>query len=230
MDDTVDTSLGLRPIGVEVADRLEAAIVRETFAPGEKLREVDICTRFGVSRSPLREAFQILEARGLVERRPRLGTRVTEMTVEVLDEITTCRLALECTCSRLLAEREDHAEIADALDQVLAEMRKARAQRDFRSGFEANVRLTALMHKQCGNSVLMRLLDQLDTSALRYRFRAYLRTTGMLDDMIEGNRALIAEIRNGQGQRAAEMTDRLIRSAWQTTRDLFLSTSESTKT
>ncbi|WP_116134499.1 GntR family transcriptional regulator [Tropicimonas sp. IMCC34043] len=217
-----DDLLVLRPIGVEVADRLEAAIVRESFAPGENLREMEICARFGVSRSPLREAFQILENRGLVERRPRLGTRVTELSVTLLDEISTCRIPLEATCSRILAEREDHAEIARALGVELAAMRHAKAGRDPLAGFEANVRMTALLHARCGNSVLTRLLDQLDTQALRYRFRAYRRAPRMLGEMITGNARMIAEIRAGCGPAAAEVTAELVGQAWRTTRSLFL--------
>ncbi|WP_109466954.1 GntR family transcriptional regulator [Albibacillus kandeliae] len=218
----LDEPLSLRPIGLEVADRLEAAIVREVFAPGEKLRELEVCARFGISRSPLREAFQVLEGRGLVERRPRLGTRVTEMSVANLDEITVCRIPLEATCSRLLAERPDHVAVADDLTVPLEAMRRARTGGDFVAGFEANVQMTALMHARCANSVLQRLMDQLDKSALRYRFRAYRSATTVLDDMIDGNDRMISAIRSGDGNRAAKVTADLVERAWRTTRQLFL--------
>ncbi|MBP0616669.1 GntR family transcriptional regulator [Jiella mangrovi] len=221
-----DQELSLRSIGSEVADRIEAAIVREIFAPGEKLREIEICSRFGISRSPLREAFQILEGRGLVERRPRLGTRVTELSVGNLDEITACRIPLEATCSRLIAERPDRENVARELTLELEAMRDAKASGDFRAGFEANVRMTALSHARCGNAVLMRLLDQLDKAALRYRFRAYRSTTGILDDMIEGNAAMIAEIRAGRASEAAAVTAGLVERAWHTSRRLFLEAAE----
>lgn len=216
------SQLNIRPIGVEVADRLEAAIVRETFAPGEKLRELDICAQFGVSRSPLREAFQILENRGLVERRPRLGTRVTEMSVENLDEIAVCRMPLEAACAGLLAERPDHEAVADELEAELEAMRRARDAGDAVAGFEANVRMTALMHERCGNSVLVRLLRQLDMSALRYRYRAYRRTPVILDAMIDSNAEMVAAIREGCSDRARDVTSQLVERAWQTTRRLFL--------
>lgn len=219
-----DEQLTLRPIGVEVADRLEAAIVRETFAPGEKLREMEICARLGVSRSPLREAFQILENRGLVERRPRLGTRVTEMSVENLDEIVVCRIPLEAACARLLAERPDHVAVAAELEVELDAMRRARADGDPLAGFEANVRMTALLHDRCGNSVLVKLLRQLDKAALRYRFRAYRHAPDMLDAMIDSNTEMVAEIRAGRGEGAAEVTAHLVERAWHTTRAIFAQT------
>lgn len=214
--------LVMRPIGLELADRLEDAIIRETYAPGEKLRELELCAVFGVSRSPLREALQILETRGLVERRPRFGARVTDMSVEVLDEISACRIPLEGTCSRLLASRPDHVGIADALDAELSAMQQAHACGDREAAFDANVRMTALLHENCGNSVLAKLLAQLDKPALRYRHRAYRIATGLVGDMIESNRAMISEIRKGQAEGAERVTKALVESAWQTTRELFL--------
>jgi len=167
MDVTPDLNveLQLQPIGSALADRLEAAIVREKFAPGEKLREEAICMQFNVSRSPLREAFQILENRGLVERRPRLGTRVTEMSEQNLTEITQCRAPLEATCAGLLANLQTHKKIAALLKREIDAMRTAQQCGDLLAGFEANVRLTKISHKNCGNSVLIRTLNQLDVSA-----------------------------------------------------------------
>jgi DNA-binding GntR family transcriptional regulator len=218
----LNAQLNLRPIGLEVADRLEAAIVRETFPPGEKLREVEICAQFGVSRSPLREAFQILENRGLVERRPRIGTRVTELSVQTLDEITLCRAPLEAACSGLLAALPDHARVAAALEVELDAMRAAQTSGDPLAGFEANVRMTLLSHNRCGNSVLVRLLSQLDVSALRYRYRAYRQMPQMLTSMITSNAEMVAEIRAGHVEQARSVTEQLVWRAWETTRQLFL--------
>jgi DNA-binding GntR family transcriptional regulator len=218
----LETSLNLRPIGLELADRLESAIVRETFAPGEALRELDICAKFGVSRSPLREAFQILENRGLVERRPRLGTRVTALTLENLDEISICRIPLEAACAQLHAERPDHETMAADLAEELRAMLRARAENAPTEGFEANVRITAMLHERCGNSVLMKLLRQLDSPALRYRYLAYARSPQILDAMIESNGTMIEAIRAGDAKGAHDITEALVRRAWQSARQSFL--------
>ncbi|KAA2317294.1 GntR family transcriptional regulator [Pseudooceanicola sediminis] len=218
----LDSQLNLRPIGLEVADRMQAAIVREAYRPGEKLGEVEICAQFGVSRSPLREAFQILENRGLVERRPRIGTRVTEMSVQTLDEITLCRAPLEAACSGLLAALPDHARVATALEVELDAMRAAHDRGDPLAGFEANVRMTMLSHDMCGNSVLVRLLRQLDVSALRYRYRAYRQMPEMLSSMIASNAGMVAEIRAGRPDAARDITEQLVWRAWETTRQLFI--------
>ncbi|MCJ7872157.1 GntR family transcriptional regulator [Phaeobacter sp. J2-8] len=218
----LDAQLQLRPIGLELADRLEAAIVREKFAPGEKLREEAICMQFGVSRSPLREAFQVLENRGLVERRPRVGTRVTEMTEQNLNEITVCRAPLEAACAGLLAGLAHHKEIADVLEGELDAMRSAQRCGDLLAGFEANVRLTRVSHERCENSVLIRTLNQLDVSALRYRYHAYRRMPEMLLSMIENNEITIGQIREGNVDAARDSTEKLVWTAWEKMRLPFL--------
>ncbi|WP_172329182.1 GntR family transcriptional regulator [Mangrovicoccus sp. HB161399] len=208
-------TLPLRSIGAQIAERLEAAIIREEFAPGEKLREEAICAQFGVSRSPLREALQLLEPTGLIERRPRLGARVTEISVAGLDELTQCRMPLEATAAGLVARQPDHAVIADALQAEVARMEAAR---DPREAFEANVRLTGLLHSACGNALLLRLLAQVDKLALRYRFRAYRSDDAILGRMSTENQLLVEAVRAGDAERAEAVTVELIRRAWETTR------------
>ncbi|MFD1911238.1 GntR family transcriptional regulator [Halodurantibacterium flavum] len=211
---TSDDRLTLKPIGAEVADRLEAAIIREEFPPGAKLREEELSARYGVSRSPLREAFQILEGRGLVERRPRLGARVTSLSLTMLDDITTCRVPLEATAAALLAARDDRQQAVRRLRSELVAMQRAADRGDSRAGFEANVRMTDILHGACGNPVLVKLLDQLNKSALRYRFRAYRSAPAILTRMVEGNGAMIEAIARGDTATAATVTERLLRDAW----------------
>ena len=218
----LDVELQLQSIGPALADRLEAAILREKFAPGEKLREEAICMQFNVSRSPLREAFQILENRGLVERRPRIGTRVTEMSEQNLTEITQCRAPLEAACAALLAGLAHHKEIAAVLEVELDAMRAAQQGGDLLAGFEANVCLTKISHEKCGNSVLIRTLSQLDVSALRYRYRAYRRMPEMLASMIESNETTVGHIREGDVDAARRGTEKLVWGAWEKMRLPFL--------
>lgn len=225
-----DEQLKLQPIGLALADRLQAAIVREKFEPGEKLREEAICMQFGVSRSPLREAFQILENRGLVERRPRLGTRVTELSVQNLNEITQCRAPLEAACAGLLAGLAHHKEIAAVLEIELDAMRLAQQCGDLLAGFEANVRLTKISHERCENSVLMRTLNQLDVSALRYRYRAFRQMPEMLLSMIENNKITVAQIREGNVDAARKGTEELVWTAWEKMRLPFIKESKEDST
>jgi DNA-binding GntR family transcriptional regulator len=78
-----------------VDDLLRRAILAGELAPGEKLTGAALSVRFGVSPTPLREAFQRLAAEGLVELRPQRGARVAPASVRDAEEVYELRLLLE---------------------------------------------------------------------------------------------------------------------------------------
>jgi DNA-binding GntR family transcriptional regulator len=87
----------------DVVDALRGRIVRGELRPGAKLRQQECAEILGVSRTPLREAFQRLEADGWVQLRARQGAEVKGMTVIEAEEIFTLRVLLETFASRLSA-------------------------------------------------------------------------------------------------------------------------------
>ncbi|MEK9713262.1 MAG: GntR family transcriptional regulator [Thalassolituus sp.] len=104
----------------KVFSELATAIVRGELAPGEKLSEQALVSRYGGSRAPIREAIQKLEARNLVVRVPHAGARVVSLSFEELRDIYEVRLELESMACRLAAERMSDAEVAD-LEALLQE-------------------------------------------------------------------------------------------------------------
>src|SRR3546814_14371452 len=75
-----------RPLHNELADRLRHMIVEGKLAPGEKLSEKELCQRFGVSRTPLREATRVVATEGLVLLTPNRGCTVATRTLADLDK------------------------------------------------------------------------------------------------------------------------------------------------
>ena len=104
----------------KVFSELATAIVRGELAPGERLSEQALVTRYGGSRAPIREAIQKLEARNLVVRVPHAGARVVSLSLEELRDIYEVRLELESMACRLAAERMSDDEIS-ALEKLLEE-------------------------------------------------------------------------------------------------------------
>jgi len=104
----------------KVFSELATAIVRGELAPGEKLSEQALVTRYGGSRAPIREAIQKLEARNLVVRVPHAGARVVSLSLEELRDIYEVRLEIESMACRLAAERMSDSEISD-LEALLQE-------------------------------------------------------------------------------------------------------------
>src|SRR5713226_4424126 len=92
------------PIAATVYDYLKQSILDGELLPGARLFEAQIATQMGVSRSPVREAFQQLEADGLVEIQTNLGATVRTLTVKDVEEIYTARTLIEGYAASLAAK------------------------------------------------------------------------------------------------------------------------------
>jgi len=96
----------------EAFDCLQTAIVKGDLTPGEKIGEVELCSRFNLTRGPLREALGRLESRGLLVRRPHAGVKVVSVSADELIELYRIRELMEGLAARQAAERMTDAEIA----------------------------------------------------------------------------------------------------------------------
>jgi DNA-binding GntR family transcriptional regulator len=111
----------------QVYESLRRAIVRLDLAPGAPINEKDMCARFGVSRTPLREAAQRLVEEGLVAVYPQSGTYVCRISVATAEEGFVIRRALEIESVRRAAERVTAADVA-SLRRTVEAMRRALAE------------------------------------------------------------------------------------------------------
>ena len=83
------------PLRDVVFQTLRQAILRGELKPGERLMEIHLAQKLGVSRTPVREAIRKLELEGLVLMIPRKGAVVAEITVTDLEDVLEVRMALE---------------------------------------------------------------------------------------------------------------------------------------
>jgi DNA-binding GntR family transcriptional regulator len=104
-----------------VAERLRREIMSGQLAPGAALRQKAICERFGVSTTPVREAFAALQRDGLLVGDPHRGVVVFRPSVEDLRENYEMRIALESLAAEKAAEHITDADLAD-LDALLAHL------------------------------------------------------------------------------------------------------------
>jgi DNA-binding GntR family transcriptional regulator len=95
-----------------VYDDLRAAIIGGEYAPGERLRAEALATRFGTSRTPVREALMLLEGDGLVEIEPRRGAVVRSFDPADLVDLYEVRALLEARAAGLAAARITPADLA----------------------------------------------------------------------------------------------------------------------
>jgi len=210
------------PLAHDAVAFLESKIITREFAPGTRLIEADLCEFYKISRTPLREGFRLLEASGLVVRRPRLGVHVAPMTLENLDHIYSCRVPLEALAAAAVAGAPTREASVARLSACLRRMQQAATQNDLQGSFQANVEMTGVLHHDSGNPVLAGLLAQLDKPALRYRHWAYFEHAEMLPLAIAANREMIDAIRAGDPARTENVVRDLVVRAWTMTRETFI--------
>ncbi len=95
----------IESIADQAKRHIEVWIIKGEYEPGRQLKEEEIAARLGISRPPVREAFKMMEAEGLVVRKPRRGVFVTEMTAKDVWEAYTLKAALYEMAAELALER-----------------------------------------------------------------------------------------------------------------------------
>lgn len=95
-----------------VYSELRKAILNGVFAPGQMLRQEEVATKMGVSRSPLREALPRLEAEGIVVLHPRRGYAVAELRPDQINEVFELRVLLESQIAQVAVKKRTEADIA----------------------------------------------------------------------------------------------------------------------
>ncbi len=108
---STDEPLGIPQIGVIVAQRLRENILTGALPPGERLREVELAKRYGVSRGPIRDALKELARESLVVSLPRRGAVVSGLGADDVEVVYAVREALERLALQLAAIRAKDEEI-----------------------------------------------------------------------------------------------------------------------
>jgi DNA-binding GntR family transcriptional regulator len=113
-----------RALRHDIADALRDEIVRGQLEPGERVLEIELARRFGVSRQPVREAIRTLEREGLLTSLPNRGTFVTRVSLEDAIAIQDIRAQLEGLAARLAVEHLTAADFKQ-LRALIKSMRQA---------------------------------------------------------------------------------------------------------
>ena len=143
----------------EITSLLREEIVEGIWEPGVRLQERVLCDRYGVSRSPLREAFQVMASEGLLELHPNRGAVVTRPTItDALENIEIIR-ALESLAIGLACERGSDEKLEE-IGALHAEMHKCSERQDIEQYFELNNLVHDSIVKASGNSALVAMHTQ----------------------------------------------------------------------
>ena len=146
---------------------LRAAILNGAVPPGGQLRERDIATELGVSRSPLREALTRLEEEGLIVKIPFRGAFVVEVSAQDVAEIASIRLLVEPYAGELALETLRGPE-RSRLTQTVEELRQATEKNDIPASIDAHLQFHRLFYDFSGHGVLRGLWNGWETKLRLY--------------------------------------------------------------
>lgn len=168
----------------EICHLIADAIALGEFAPGSRLDEVSLASRFGVSRTPIREALRQLGSMGLIEMRPNRGAVVAAMTPETLDHLFEAIGELEASCARHAAIRMTEAE-QSALRALHAASREALQASDVARYDQLNLELHALIIHGSRNLVLIDTVSSLHSRVSSFRRAQFRQLERMAESFAE---------------------------------------------
>jgi DNA-binding GntR family transcriptional regulator len=191
---------------------LRERIARRALPPGAKLLENDLAREFGVSRAKVRDAFGVLEQRGLIQRIPNRGAVVARLDLSQVFEIYAVREMLEGLCVRLAVERTKSSSWQD-LVQVFGRPMETIVKRGEFEKYIANLdKLRSRTLEAAGNGVLADMLDSINDKTREIQRRIII-LPGRAAEGLEQHRAVLAAMRKGDAGGAEELRRANIRSS-----------------
>ncbi len=181
------------PLREEVFQTLRNAILRGHLLPGARLMEIHLAAELGVSRTPVREAIQMLAKDGLAEILPRRGARVAGISGKDLEDVLEIRsvledLAVRDACKKMTPEQFDE------LDRAMRAFAEAAKARDERQAAEADERFHDAIYRASGNERLAAIIASLREQMFRYRYE-YIRDAAVYEQLVKEHAAIADALR-----------------------------------
>ena len=200
MSAKVDELIPLRDV---VFKKLRRAILLEELKAGERLTEIRLADRLGVSRTPIREAMRKLELEGLVVMVPRRGAVVAKISEKNLRDVLEIRRVLDMLCARLACERMSE-EAKEKLNTACQDFEEAVKSGDLRDVAQKDVALHNIIIEATGHLTLQQMLDNLAEQMYRYRVK-YLKDDSQYQTLSREHRAICKSIMSGDQETAVRL-------------------------
>lgn len=194
-------------------EQLRAAILRGEFHAGEALFEVRLAEQLGMSRTPVREALQVLARDGFLESTPSRGYSVPRWSIDDVRELFELRETLEAAATRYATLRASATGIAE-LEQLCVQYEQA-------SEFEAWTLIGTEFHNRifamAGNRRISTLLDSLKAQIMLTRRSVLEGVAGRREDSVREHRAILDAFRGRDADAAEHLAREHVRLSYQAT-------------
>ena len=157
-----------KPLREVIFNTLREAIIVGELKPGERLMEVQLADKMGVSRTPVREAIRKLELEGLVEMLPRKGAHVADLSVKDIMDVLEVRATLDGLASMLSASRITDDELKD-LKHVQAQFVNYVEKDNLQGSIKKDVEFHDIIYRSSRNDKLIQIANNLREQIQRFR-------------------------------------------------------------
>jgi DNA-binding GntR family transcriptional regulator len=192
-----------------VADALREAILDGVLKAGTWLREAEVSRELEVSRTPVRDAFRILAAEGLVNINANQGAVVSHLTSDDILELYVVREALEALAARLAARRAPER-CRERFAALIPQMRLVARDKDVAGLLQLNFEFHTIIREASGNRYLQRSLSQLWNAARRFPDPT-LKLPGRIAESLREHLAIAEAISKGDVEAAERLSSQHMR-------------------
>ena len=187
----VNAYLPLRDV---VYNTLREAILKGELKPGERLMELQLASKLGVSRTPIREAIRMLELEGLAVTIPRKGAEVAKMTVKDMEDVLEVREALDELAAKIACNKitEEQLQILSKVKDAFEESTKTT---DIKQIAMYDEKFHDVIYESTGNVRLVNLLNNLREQIYRYRVE-YLKNVEVYPRLIKEHETILKALQD----------------------------------
>lgn len=199
-----------QPLRELIFNTLREAIIIGELKPGERLMEVHLAEKMGVSRTPVREAIRKLELEGFVTMIPRKGAHVAELTVKDIKDVLELRAALDGLAASLAAQRITDSEIEN-LKQVQTNLNSYIEKNNLQGSVKKDIEFHEIIYRSSRNEKLMQIIGNLREQVLRFRV-IYLKDFGSAQNLIKEHSEIFEHIKNRDPEKAQKAAEQHIKN------------------
>jgi len=182
---------------------IREAILNEQFKPGEKIAEPELAELFGVSRTPIREAFRQLEAEGYLTVVPRRGAVVTNLSKREEEEFESIKSVLEGYAARLAVGKISHRDY-ERLETMNVRLKQLAREGDVKTFIAVHDEFHELFIRAAGNDKLCALVGELLRKLNRQRM-ASLALPGRMELAVQEHEQILEAFRRQDGDSADDL-------------------------
>lgn len=190
----------------KILENIRDAILKGSLKAGERVSEPDLAERYGISRTPIREAFRQLESEGYLTVVPRKGAVVTALSERDVEEFYSIKSILEGYAARLAATNLTEKEL-DRLETINSRLERLATAGDVKTFFRVHNEFHELFIKASGNEKLLELIQQLLKKFDRLRV-ASLSLPGRMEISVKEHDKIIEAFKNHDGDLADQLVQK----------------------